>query len=387
MGTTSNKEQKIELHLNINLPKNGVPGQTKTILVNSNNPSTVININDFESETNETTETSQTNPTNQSIRKSQNSANIQNVGNDQNNGDNQNGENKGSEGNLKNDPAAPPMPLNSSQKSFINTSTNKSFNINEGGADNENQDGNDGKNFTNTGNTNIDINMGGGGIRVDENSKHDEPTKPTKGGNIDINMGGSRRVEEIETGTYGKPTKGGNIDINLGGSRRVEENETGTYGKPTKGGNIDINLGGNRRVGGEYKTPEETPHSKPKPTINIGYLSKFDSDNDSDLSMSYNILLSDIKNIEESKAVINKRVEEGYFPLFIQLDKENPLFLFIKNSETLQNVLEAYKEISKINDGNKEYTLYNQHNKKLLPQDVPIKDLNLKYFSFISNNI
>jgi len=360
MGTTSNKEQKIELHLNINLPKNGVPGQTKTILVNSNNPSTVININDFESETNETTETSQTNPTNQSIRKSQNSANIQNVGNDQNNGDNQNGENKGSEGNLKNDPAAPPMPLNSSQKSFINTSTNKSFNINEGGADNENQDGNDGKNFTNTGNTNIDINMGGGGIRVDENSKHDEPTKPTKGGNIDINMGGSRRVEEIETGTYGKPTKGGNIDINLGG---------------------------NRRVGGEYKTPEETPHSKPKPTINIGYLSKFDSDNDSDLSMSYNILLSDIKNIEESKAVINKRVEEGYFPLFIQLDKENPLFLFIKNYETLQNVLEAYKEISKINDGNKEYTLYNQHNKKLLPQDVPIKDLNLKYFSFISNNI
>ena len=387
MGTTSNKEQKIELHLNINLPKNGVPGQTKTILVNSNNPSTVININDFESETNETTETSQTNPTNQSVRKSQNSANKQIVGNDQNNGDNQNGENKGSEGNLKNDPAAPPMPLNSSQKSFINTSTNKSFNINEGGADNENQDGNDGKNFTNTGNTNIDINMGGGGIRVDENSKHDEPTKPTKGGNIDINMGGSRRVEEIETGTYGKPTKGGNIDINLGGSRRVEENETGTYGKPTKGGNIDINLGGNRRVGGEYKTPEETPHSKPKPTINIGYLSKFDSDNDSDLSMSYNILLSDIKNIEESKAVINKTVEEGYFPLFIQLDKENPLFLFIKNSETLQNVLEAYKEISKINDGNKEYTLYNQHNKKLLPQDVPIKDLNLKYFSFISNNI
>jgi len=381
MGTTSNKEQKIELHLNIN-----IPGQKKTILVEPNNPSTVININDFESETNETTETSQTNPTNQSVRKSQNSANKQIVGNDQNNGDNQNEENKGSEGNVENDPA-PPMPLNSSQKSFINTSTNKSFNINEGGADNETQEGNDGKNFTNTGNTNIDINMGGGGIRVDENSKHDEPTKPTKGGNIDINMGGSRRVEEIETGTYGKPTKGGNIDINLGGSRRVEENETGTYGKPTKGGNIDINLGGNRRVGGEYKTPEETPHSKPKPTINIGYLSKFDSDNDSDLSMSYNILLSDIKNIEESKAVINKRVEEGYFPLFIQLDKENPLFLFIKNYETLQNVLEAYKEISKINDGNKEYTLYNQHNKKLLPQDVPIKDLNLKYFSFISNNI
>ena len=157
---------------------------------------------------------------------------------------------------------------------------------------------------------------------------------------------------------------------------------------PTNNKNIDINMGGNRRVGEDYKTPKETPYSKPKNTMNIDYISKnnLDNNDDSYLGISHNILLSDIKNFEESKELINKRVEEGYFPLFIQLDNEKPLFLFIKNYEKFQSVLEAYKKILNINDGYKEYTLYNKKTKKLIPQDVPIKDLSLKYFSFITNN-
>ena len=347
MGTSTNKEQKIEVHVNINMDKKCGQPQKYTVSANSNNPSTVININDLKNVATESTETSQTNLTNQSVINNQNSVNTQNVRNSHNNENNENKEN--------NDVDAA-MPI----ASYINSSINQPIDINVGGTDDETLKGNNEKYFTNT----------------------------CKGGNIDINYGGNIRCGEKEIETFGKPTNGGNIDINLGENGRVEENKTETYGKPTNNGNIDINMGGNKRVGEDYKTPKETPDSKPKKTMNIGYLSKNNSDNndDSDLGMSYNILFSDIKNIDESKELINKRVEEGYFPLFIQLDEEKPLFFFIKNYETVQSALEAYKEILNINDGNKEYTLYNKKTKKLVPQHVPIKDLGLNYFSYISND-
>ena len=347
MGTSTNKEQKIEVHINLNMDKNGGPSQKFIASANPNNPSTVINISGLNNVATEPTETSQTNLTNQSVINNQNSVNTQNVRNSHNNENNENKEN--------NDVDAA-MPI----ASYINSSINQPIDINVGGTDDETLKGNNEKYFTNTCN----------------------------GGNIEINLGGNIRCGEKEIETFGKPTNGGNIDINLGENGRVEENKTETYGKPTNNGNIDINMGGNKRVGEDYKTPKETPDSKPKKTMNIGYLSKNNSDNndDSDLGMSYNILLSDIKNIDESKELINKRVEEGYFPLFIQLDEEKPLFFFIKNYETVQSALEAYKEILNINDGNKEYTLYNKKTKALVPQDVPIKDSSLKYFSFISNN-
>ena len=97
-------------------------------------------------------------------------------------------------------------------------------------------------------------------------------------------------------------------------------------------------------------------------------------------------VFNNISDINAKKEMINKRVEEGYFPLFFQLDKEKPLFLFIKNYETMKVALEEYKNLKGINDGNKEYTLYNKETKKVIPQNVPIKDLGLKYFIYISNN-
>ena len=341
MGSTSNKEQKIELHVNINMNENGVPSQKKTVSVNSNNPSAVINISGLNNEITETTETSQTNPTNKSVKNSQNNGNNQIVKNIQNKDNNSINENKENNENNENNDAAPPMPFAGYQNSSINSSTSQQFDINVGGTDNQTA-GKD-KNFTNANERTI----------------------------------------------YDKPTDLGNIDVNIAGGIRVEQDNK-TDGKPTDQGNIDMNIAGGIRVEQENKTPNETPYSKPINTANIGYISKNDlgnNDPDDPLGFSRNIFVGDKSDIDGEKELINKRVEEGYFPLFIQLDKENPLFLFIKNYETLQNVLEAYKEISKINDGNKEYTLYNQHNKKLLPQDVPIKDLNLKYFSFISNNI
>ena len=190
---------------------------------------------------------------------------------------------------------------------------------------------------------------------------------------FNINHGGDNRNQnENKTKNYTKPTNG-NININEGGNRRVDENGTPNE---TTNGNININEGGNRRV-----DENETPYSKPRNTVDIGY-------GDDDLGLSRKIYVYDDTNvINTKKEMINKRVEEGYFPLFIQLDKEKPLFLFIKNNETMQNVLEEYKNLKGINGNNKEYTLYNKKTKSVIAQDVPIKDLGIRFFAYISNNI
>ena len=195
----------------------------------------------------------------------------------------------------------------------------------------------------------------------ENNGNNDDPAPP-------MSMASSQQ-SSIKTSTNEQ------FNINHGGDNRNQnENKTKNYTKPTNG-NININEGGNRRV-----DENETPYSKPRNTVDIGY-------GDDDLGLSRKIYVYDYTNvINTKKEMINKRVEEGYFPLFIQLDKEKPLFLFIKNNETMQNVLEEYKNLKDINDDNKEYTLYSKGTKEKIPQNVPIKDLGLKYFSFISNN-
>ena len=348
MGATSPKEIDVNVHLNI--IQNGEKKIIRTS-IDKNNPSAVINISTLNSETTDT-ETSQISQTKQNGRISQVSQTNPNV--------------KDSHNFEYNVDPAPPMSMASSQQSSINTSTNEQFNINHGG-DNRNQNEKKIKNDTTPNKGNIDINVGGN-RRVDENGTPNETTK----GNIDINVGGNRRVYENENPNE---TTKGNIDINVGGNGRVDENGTP---KETTKGNIDINVGGNGRIDGN-----ETPYSKPKNTVDIGYLDDNDSD---DLSFSRKFYLGNISDINSMKELINKRVEEGYFPLFFQLDKEKPLFLFIKNYETMQNVLEEYKNLNGINDGNKEYTLYNKETKEEIPQNKPIKDLGLKGFIFISNN-
>ena len=328
MGTSSNKEQKIKVNVNINI--NGGKSQKYIASVNSNNPSAIINLSGINSEINETTETSQINPTNQSVINTQNSGNIQNVRNSQNSGNyqnNGNSENNLNNGNIPNNDD--PAPL--SQNSSIKSSTNQPININEGG--------------------------------IGCNKPYENDNNTTRG----------------------------NININEGGNSRVEVNVTETVGKPTRG-NININEGGNKRVEQEYKTPKETPYSKPINTTKVGYLSKNDlNNNDSDdpLEFSRTVFLTDIDidKINEKKDLINKLVEEGFFPLFMQLDKEKPLFLLMKNYVTVQNVVEEYKNLIGYNNKNKKYTLYNKKTKSVIPQDVPIKDLNLKYFTYISNKV
>ena len=168
--------------------------------------------------------------------------------------------------------------------------------------------------------------------------------------------------------------------IHGGDNRNQNENQTKNDTTQNKV-DIDNNIREHKRV-----DENETPYSKPINTAEYGYLDGKDSD---DLSFSRKFYVGDIKDINDinsKKEMINQKVKEGYFPLFIQLDEEKPLFLFINNYETMQNVLEEYKNLKGINDSNKEYTLYNKETKKVIPQNVPIKDLGLNYFTFISNN-
>jgi len=392
MGTSSNKEQKIEVHLHLNVDKNGGKSQEYTIPVNSNNPSTIININGSNSVVaSETTETSQISQNTGNIRDSQNNGNkgeIENIQNIQNN----------------DDAAAAPMSLSSSQQIPNNSiNTNSQFDINAGG------DGGikGGKKFANDGITNIgniDINRGGNTRVREENETYGKPTKgnidinrggnrrvgegyetygkPTKG-NIDINRGGNRRVGEGYE-TYGKPTKG-NIDINRGGNRRVGEGYE-TYGKPTKG-NIDINRGGNRRVGEGYETPKETPYPD---TTKIGYADNKDLGNSQsdNLGLSRAIYVAEnntSKNLEDKKEMIDEKVKQGLFPLFMELNENKPQFMWVKNTETIKDALEIYKSLIGLTNDNKEYSLYNTKNNEEIRQNIPIKDLGLIYFAIISN--
>ena len=171
------------------------------------------------------------------------------------------------------------------------------------------------------------------------------------------------------------------FNTNHGGDNR-NQNENQTKNDTTQNKvDIDNNIREHKRV-----DENETPYSKPINTAEYGYLDGKDSD---DLSFSRKFYVGDIKDINDinsKKEMINQKVKEGYFPLFIQLDEEKPLFLFINNYETMQNVLEEYKNLKGINDSNKEYTLYNQKTKEEIPQNKPIKDLGLNYFTFISNN-
>ena len=313
MGSTSPKP----IQLNVNVNVGGRPAKLFKTSIDPNNPST-ININS----TNEIVGTTQTDNNN---RNNNNNETNENTKNTKNNGNNENAENEAAPG------PAPLSSVNSTKK------PKGQFNINEDGEDNGNQIENEQKTSNNI----------------------------TKG-NININFGGSKIFEE-SNGTSVTTTKG-NINPNFGGSIKYEErNETPVT---TTRGNINPNFGGNKSHGENNETPTETIYSKPtNNTIDIGYKSKDDLDNKDDmLEMSRNIVITDIKNVEDSKEMINKKVEEGYFPLFIKLDEEKPIFLFIKNDETMNTVLQSYKNLVHIDD-DKKCNLYNTSTKQLIPQE------------------
>ena len=224
---------------------------------------------------------------------------------------------------------------------------------------------------TNTGgNDNVDINLGGNMKFGQEGT----PTKPTDDGNIDMN----RPYIKNNGNDKFTPTQG-NIDYNLGGSSKINED----YNKPeTKTGNLDRNMGGNKYV------TNTTKGSTTKPNIdsNIPYDEDQKEETKDNLSLSqtvqrftYDLDISDPDDITKLKIHASQKVSEGFFPLFLKINREKPHFFFVKENSTLRILLDYYHLFNGTKKGN--IVLFKGNNK--LDLDTQIQNLNLPMFSII----
>ena len=77
-----------------------------------------------------------------------------------------------------------------------------------------------------------------------------------------------------------------------------------------------------------------------------------------------------------------KKINEGYFPLFFEIDNGKKYFYFVKNDSTLKSVLKIYIMQNGITSKGQNFTLYNQG--KIVDQDTLIRNLGLKPFAIIT---
>ena len=167
--------------------------------------------------------------------------------------------------------------------------------------------------------------------------------------------------------------KKGNIDINQSGNYRLEEEvgkNTGTFGNPD-----------------EDKIKELKKELNKQP-IEIRY-QQYDDD---DLELSQSVLTASFSNLNlndpNDKQLfmedVMKKVNEGYFPLFLEIDNGKKCFYYVKNDSTLKSALNLYIKQNGITREGNNYTLYNQG--EIVDQDTLIGNLGLKAFAIIANH-
>ena len=261
----------------------------------------------------------------------------------------------------------------------------------KGNNDNDNIDLNIGENelskgYTNapsTNSDNISRNIGG---------KEQYFQKPS---NIEINVGGNKRYNEKNTN---KPsTNTGNAEINVGGNKRYNEEYTN---KPsTNTGNAEINVGGNKRYNEEYinkpstntnKTNKNDEDTKEDFTNKINYLenTKYDDEisslSQSIVSYNYSTLNFNEKNdLDFFRSYSDQKIRQGYFPLFLKVNKGKKYFFFVKQDSTLKMLLDYYKYSIDNTTIGKNINLFIEGTNNLLDQDIQIKNLNIRQFSMI----
>ena len=221
---------------------------------------------------------------------------------------------------------------------------------------------------------NIDVNIGG-----NKSYNEGESTNTFNPRNIDVNIGGNKSYNEGESINTFNPR---NIDVNIGGNKKYEDVKN-TNGFTEKG-NIDINSGGNKKQEEFTKNPYKKTDNI---DINENGINQKNNYVCNDLSMSYNVLTLSALNINplspEFKFEIAKKINEGYFPLFIKIDKLKPVFFFVKNESTLKPAFYEYLKRFEMENDIDKYTLYNQD--EAIDLDIPVKYLNIKQMGVISN--
>lgn len=223
-------------------------------------------------------------------------------------------------------------------------------------------------------------------IKVDNNvgilKEKTKCPEDIKGYNSFFGKGEQQNFEE-EKNKQAETNKG-IIDNNIGGNNKYVLNDqgklsikeedsknTGTFGNP------DLD-----------KINEENNLDKKVFTNNYD---KCYYDND-DLEMSQNILFVSQSNLnfkdkndhEIFMKEVYKKANEGYFPLYLQIDNNKPSFCYVKQDSTLKPALNLYLRKNGITYKDEEYTLYNDGNE--ININAQLSDLNLKPFSLITNH-
>ena len=263
-------------------------------------------------------------------------------------------------------------------------------------------------------NQNIDVNIGG------DNNQYinSENKEPSPDGNIDPNKGGNEKIfenKEVEK----TPQNKGNMNMFFGGKQRFYEEEPNknVFDKPINKDNNSINknyiyeednrkfftdtgekvnkLPGENKKNNEEKSFTHDGNKDNNVINNINIINEINQKalnyDESDLSLSQSVMTSSLANLNWKdpkdlaliKSEVAKKMNEGYFPLFLKIDNNQPKFFYIKQNSTLKSLVRCYNIMKNIK--NIQYTLYNKFN-ETLEQNIEINSLNIKPFDVLSNH-
>ena len=252
---------------------------------------------------------------------------------------------------------------------------------------------------------NINPNEGG------ENRIYENENQTSKGNNDNDNIDHNNGQKEIFKGYTNAPSTNSdnisgkeqyfqtpsNIDKNIGGNYR--NNEEKTKKPSTNTGNVDINIGGNIKYNEEKINKPSTDTNKPNKNDedtkedftnktnylkNTKYNDEISSLSQSIVSYNYSSLNLEEKNdLDYLRSFSEQRIREGYFPLFLKVNKGKHYFFFVKQDSTLKMLLDYYKYSIDNTYIGKNINLFIEGTNNLLDQDIQIKNLNIRQFSMI----
>lgn len=211
--------------------------------------------------------------------------------------------------------------------------------------------------------------------KIDENLYQDKETSKGSKYKKEINpfMGNyfNGKEKEEEEGF----TKPSNDDNNIGNNFNPEN-----YKYFTKTGNNDDN--NIEREKDNYNSPDENKDNN-KIRDNISHPLDGDNDNKEENkndALTKSVLLASFQNLNFMdpndmliiKKQATKKYEEGYFPLFVKMD-HTITYYYLKQENTLQNLLLAHLNSLKIPYKGENYSFYNKGIK--LNPNIPVIDI------------
>ena len=201
--------------------------------------------------------------------------------------------------------------------------------------------------------------------------------------NIDTNS--ERKIQNEKNFVEGNTTFG-NIDNN-----NDIHNNNGNNNFSTNKGNIDPNKGRDNIINeeNEFTKPSNIDNNNNNSQIEIDNVGG-NENNKNDLSMSQSVLMSSLQNLDinsptdlaKIKESLIAKMNEGYFPIFFHIEKEKPIFYYIKPESTLKSLVKAHFSYTGVTDKGDNYKLY--WKEKKLDVNIPVGQLDIAPLSVIN---